>query len=313
MAADAARRQANERTGQDTHGQPRTQAPRPARRRQPRAALSAGRLRAAPAHPRRPLGGRRQDRHAGGAGARVRRRPRHRAPGHRPAAGRGPGEVVPGPRHLRHQGARERPLDPARHRLGEPDRADPRQRPPPAARPATSPRPASRRATARRRRPTCSCAASRSRPASPMPTPACTSPSHIHARAPKLFASRVALAVLSEMEDLAISRAHQTLAIGAADMETARNLGIALNAPTAEARCVVTDAGRHGHLRRRDHLSRRLRAAEHRADRAGAGIAFSRQPLSAPSTCAKDRTSWRGDARTHAKPMGCVNVSLHGH
>lgn len=64
---------------------------------------------------------------------------------------------------------------------------------------------------------------------------------HIHARAPKLFASRVALAVLSEMEDLEISRAHQTLAIGAADMETARHLGIAINAPTAEARCVVAD------------------------------------------------------------------------
>ena len=45
---------------------------------------------------------------------------------------------------------------------------------------------------------------------------------HIHARAPKLFTSRVALAVLSEMEDLEISRAHQTLAIGAADMETAQ-------------------------------------------------------------------------------------------
>ena len=67
--------------------------------------------------------------------------------------------------------------------------------------------------------------------------------SHIHARSPKLFTSRAALAVLSEMNDLAISRAHQTLAIAAADMETARSLGIALNAPTAEARCVVTDAG----------------------------------------------------------------------
>ena len=66
---------------------------------------------------------------------------------------------------------------------------------------------------------------------------------HVHARAPKRFTTRVALAVLSELEDLEISRAHQTLAIGAADMETARNLGIALNAPTAEARCVVTDAG----------------------------------------------------------------------
>jgi GntR family transcriptional regulator len=64
---------------------------------------------------------------------------------------------------------------------------------------------------------------------------------HIHARAPRLFATRAALAVLSEMADLDISRAHQTLAIGAADIETARNLGIALNAPTAEARCVVTD------------------------------------------------------------------------
>ena len=65
---------------------------------------------------------------------------------------------------------------------------------------------------------------------------------HIYAKDPKRFSSRVALAVLSEMEGLSISRAHQTLAIGAADMETARNLGIGLNAPTAEARCVVTDA-----------------------------------------------------------------------
>jgi GntR family transcriptional regulator len=65
---------------------------------------------------------------------------------------------------------------------------------------------------------------------------------HIYARAPKRFASRVALAVLTELDDLEISRAHQTVAIGSADMETARHLGIALNAPTAEARCVVADA-----------------------------------------------------------------------
>jgi GntR family transcriptional regulator len=64
---------------------------------------------------------------------------------------------------------------------------------------------------------------------------------HIHARAPQLFATRAALAVLAEMKDVAISRAYQTLAIGATDMETARHLQIALNAPTAEARCVVTD------------------------------------------------------------------------
>ena len=65
--------------------------------------------------------------------------------------------------------------------------------------------------------------------------------SHVHARAPKQFSQRVALAVLSDMKEAGIARAHQTLAIGAADIETARHLGIALNAPTAEARCVVTD------------------------------------------------------------------------
>lgn len=65
---------------------------------------------------------------------------------------------------------------------------------------------------------------------------------HVHAKAPKQFSTRVALAVLSEMKGLAISRAHQTLAIGAADIETARYLEIALNAPTAEARCIVTDS-----------------------------------------------------------------------
>ena len=63
----------------------------------------------------------------------------------------------------------------------------------------------------------------------------------LHARAPKAFSSRVALAVLSEMKGAMISRAHQTVVVGAADIETARRLEIALNAPTAEARCVVTD------------------------------------------------------------------------
>lgn len=64
---------------------------------------------------------------------------------------------------------------------------------------------------------------------------------HIYAKEPKLFSSRVALAVLSEMKNVAISRAHQTVVVGAADIEAARHLGISLNAPTAEARCVVTD------------------------------------------------------------------------
>jgi GntR family transcriptional regulator len=64
---------------------------------------------------------------------------------------------------------------------------------------------------------------------------------HIHARASKAFASRVALAVLSEMKGLAIARAHQTVVIGAADLDTAQHLGIPLNSPTAEARCIVAD------------------------------------------------------------------------
>lgn len=65
---------------------------------------------------------------------------------------------------------------------------------------------------------------------------------HIYDRAPKQFRERVALAVLAEMNDLEISRAHQMLTIGTADVETAGLLAVPLNAPTAEARCVVTDA-----------------------------------------------------------------------
>jgi GntR family transcriptional regulator len=65
---------------------------------------------------------------------------------------------------------------------------------------------------------------------------------HIYARDPQLFTTRAALAIIAEMKDLEISRAHQTLQIGAADMETARHLGIAINAPTAEARCIIADA-----------------------------------------------------------------------
>lgn len=65
---------------------------------------------------------------------------------------------------------------------------------------------------------------------------------HIYERAPKLFQSRAALVVLAEMRGMEISRARQTLTIGAADLEAAHHLGMALNAPTAEARCVVTDS-----------------------------------------------------------------------
>jgi len=57
--------------------------------------------------------------------------------------------------------------------------------------------------------------------------------------APQRFATRPALAVLADMQPIA--RAHQTLSISAADVETARHLHIDMNAPTAEARCVAAD------------------------------------------------------------------------
>jgi len=63
----------------------------------------------------------------------------------------------------------------------------------------------------------------------------------IYRRARKRFASRVALAVLAEMKGVTIARAHQTFSVGAADIEAAKRLRLALNAPTVEARCVVTD------------------------------------------------------------------------
>lgn len=64
----------------------------------------------------------------------------------------------------------------------------------------------------------------------------------IYALAPVKFRRRVALGVIAEMKTLQISRAHQTLTVSTADLETGRHLQIPLNAPTVEARCVVTDA-----------------------------------------------------------------------
>ncbi len=63
----------------------------------------------------------------------------------------------------------------------------------------------------------------------------------VYERAPDVFRSQVALPVLPTLDGLDIARAHQTLVIGSADVETAERLNIALNAPIAEARCVVID------------------------------------------------------------------------
>ena len=95
-------------------------------------------------------------------------------------------QVVPGPRHLRHQGPDARALDPARHRLGEPDRADPRQRPA-SCPPARSRRPASRRATERRRRPTSTIRSIQKQRRQPYAYARVHVAAHVHARAPEAF------------------------------------------------------------------------------------------------------------------------------
>ncbi|MBV9521625.1 MAG: GntR family transcriptional regulator [Alphaproteobacteria bacterium] len=55
------------------------------------------------------------------------------------------------------------------------------------------------------------------------------------------FRKYPALPILAAMKDVAIASARQTLVIGSADPETARLLKLPLNAPTAEAHCVVID------------------------------------------------------------------------
>ena len=63
----------------------------------------------------------------------------------------------------------------------------------------------------------------------------------VHDLAPDDFASHAALPLLPRLTGVRIGRARQTMAIGTADLEASHHLKIALNAPTAEARCVVTD------------------------------------------------------------------------
>jgi len=59
--------------------------------------------------------------------------------------------------------------------------------------------------------------------------------------APGRFGASAALPILSELDGVTIGRAHQTMVIGIADTEIAELLHIELNAPTAEANCVVID------------------------------------------------------------------------
>lgn len=61
-------------------------------------------------------------------------------------------------------------------------------------------------------------------------------------RDPQAFLRRPALSVLAGLLETAPQHAHQTVVIGSADPEKADLLRIALGAPVAECRCVVTDA-----------------------------------------------------------------------
>jgi GntR family transcriptional regulator len=63
----------------------------------------------------------------------------------------------------------------------------------------------------------------------------------IYDRDAAAFRKHPALPTVAAMAGVAIASAHQTLVIGSADPETARLLKLPLNAPTAEAHCVVID------------------------------------------------------------------------
>lgn len=63
----------------------------------------------------------------------------------------------------------------------------------------------------------------------------------IYQRDPTAFRRHAALPIVAELKGVKIASARQTLVIGSADPEIAGLLGVPLNAPTAEARCVVID------------------------------------------------------------------------
>ncbi len=63
----------------------------------------------------------------------------------------------------------------------------------------------------------------------------------VYERAAEEFETRIALAVIAEMDDLPVSRAHQTLSVGSADVYAARHLLIPFGSPVVEARCIVKD------------------------------------------------------------------------
>lgn len=59
---------------------------------------------------------------------------------------------------------------------------------------------------------------------------------------PERFRSETVIPILAKMRNPAIAKAHQTLTIGTADLETARHLGIPFDAPVADVRRVFNAA-----------------------------------------------------------------------
>lgn len=64
----------------------------------------------------------------------------------------------------------------------------------------------------------------------------------IFRKSPRRFREQTVIPILTSMRAVTIAQAHQVLTIGTADLEVARLLGIAVNAPIAEVRRVFTDA-----------------------------------------------------------------------
>lgn len=63
----------------------------------------------------------------------------------------------------------------------------------------------------------------------------------IFKRDPERFTHAAAVAMISELKDVTITHAHQTLTIGVADPETAELLKIGLGEPTADCRLILAD------------------------------------------------------------------------
>jgi GntR family transcriptional regulator len=63
----------------------------------------------------------------------------------------------------------------------------------------------------------------------------------LYDRSPDAFQHAAAISLVSELEDVTITHAHQTLTIGVADPETAELLKIGLGEPTADCRLILLD------------------------------------------------------------------------